>query len=314
MIKGFSTGALARGDFQQAITLLEQSSANAIELSAIREDEVKNLINSIDSLNLQKFDYVSFHAPSKLYSISEEELINMLEPIVQRGWPIITHPDIMSNYENWIKLGNCLCIENMDKRKNIGRTAFDLDQIFYKLPMASFCFDIAHARQVDPTMTEAYCMITKFKSRLREIHISTVNTQSKHEPLTYESLLSFRKLSEFIPDDIPLILESPVTPDRIELEMNLATSILLQQHNIPLHEELESVLKISNMSKKEFFIEKRDDGEFAIRKPNSQRASDILPTQKEAIERAKDLDPNATIHLARVRHTEGGNPDKWRKA
>ncbi len=67
------------------------------------------------------------------------------------------------------------------------------------------------------------------------------------------------------------------------------------------------------MSKKEFFIEKRDEGDYAIRKPNSDRASDIAPTQKEAIERAKELDPDATIHVERVRHTEGGNPDKWRK-
>ncbi len=74
------------------------------------------------------------------------------------------------------------------------------------------------------------------------------------------------------------------------------------------------LIKIPIMSKKEFFIEKREEGDFAIRKPNSGRASDIQPTQKEAIERAKDLDPDATIHVERVRHTEGGNPDKWRKA
>jgi len=67
------------------------------------------------------------------------------------------------------------------------------------------------------------------------------------------------------------------------------------------------------MSKKKLFIEKRDDGDFAIRKPNSQRASDIQPTQKEAIERAKQLNPDATIQVERVRNTEGGNRDKWRK-
>lgn len=67
------------------------------------------------------------------------------------------------------------------------------------------------------------------------------------------------------------------------------------------------------MSKNEFFIEKRPEGDFAIRKPNSDRASDVLPTQKQAIERAKELNPDAAIHVERVRHTEGGNPDKWRK-
>ena len=67
------------------------------------------------------------------------------------------------------------------------------------------------------------------------------------------------------------------------------------------------------MGKKAFFIERTDDGEFAVRKPDSRRASDIQPTQKEAIERAKELNPGATIHVERVRYTEGGNPDKWRK-
>ena len=68
------------------------------------------------------------------------------------------------------------------------------------------------------------------------------------------------------------------------------------------------------MSSKKFFIEKRqDENDFAIRKPGSKRASDIRPTQEEAIERAKQLNPDATILVERVRHTDVGNPDKWRK-
>ena len=67
------------------------------------------------------------------------------------------------------------------------------------------------------------------------------------------------------------------------------------------------------MSKSEYFIEKRGEGDYAVRKLNSERASDVLPTQKEAIERAKELNPDATIHVERVRHTEEGGPDKWRK-
>ncbi len=68
------------------------------------------------------------------------------------------------------------------------------------------------------------------------------------------------------------------------------------------------------MTNKRFFIEKREqEGDYAIRRPNSERASDILPTQKEAIERAKQMDPTAPILVERVRHTDVGNPDKWRK-
>ena len=63
----------------------------------------------------------------------------------------------------------------------------------------------------------------------------------------------------------------------------------------------------------EFFIEKRDQGDFAVRRPNSERASAVEDTQKAAIERAKAMNPDATLHVERVRHTPNGGPDKWRK-
>jgi len=68
------------------------------------------------------------------------------------------------------------------------------------------------------------------------------------------------------------------------------------------------------MSNKRIFIERRDDQrDYAIRRPNSERASDLLPTQREAIDRARQLDPNAIILVERVRHTDNGRPDHWRK-
>lgn len=68
------------------------------------------------------------------------------------------------------------------------------------------------------------------------------------------------------------------------------------------------------MSNKNIFVERRPDtGDYAIRQPDSQRASDVKPTQAEAIERAREINPGATVHVERVRHTTGGKPDKWRK-
>lgn len=67
------------------------------------------------------------------------------------------------------------------------------------------------------------------------------------------------------------------------------------------------------MSKGNLFVERRPEGDYAVRKPNSERASAVAPTQAEAIDRARQLNPDATIHVERVRNTTGGNPDKWRK-
>lgn len=61
------------------------------------------------------------------------------------------------------------------------------------------------------------------------------------------------------------------------------------------------------------FVERRSQGDYAVRRLNSERAIDILPTQKKAIERARELNPNRTPLVERVRSTNGSKPDKWRK-
>jgi hypothetical protein len=68
------------------------------------------------------------------------------------------------------------------------------------------------------------------------------------------------------------------------------------------------------MKKDQLFVERRDQGDYAVRKANAQRASDVLPTQAAAIERAMELNPNGRPLVERVRNTSVGGRDKWRKA
>jgi hypothetical protein len=67
------------------------------------------------------------------------------------------------------------------------------------------------------------------------------------------------------------------------------------------------------MTKDRLFVERRPQGDYAVRRPNSQRASDVRPTQGEAIERAREFNPDKQPLVERVRNTTGGHPDKWRK-
>src|SRR5690242_8016114 len=146
------TGALARGDFHRALEMLAGKNGSAVELSALRQDELAPLVEQLDRLDLSQFEYVSFHAPSSMEPAFETIALGLLEQVARRGWPIIVHPDAVHSLKEWVRLGDRLCIENMDKRKPTGQTAQDLSEIFKHLPNASFCFDIGHARQVDPTM------------------------------------------------------------------------------------------------------------------------------------------------------------------
>jgi Uncharacterized protein conserved in bacteria (DUF2188) len=66
------------------------------------------------------------------------------------------------------------------------------------------------------------------------------------------------------------------------------------------------------MSKKQLFVERRPQGDYAVRWPNSHRASDVKPTQAEAIDRARELNPKGTPLVERVRYTSRGKPDQWR--
>jgi uncharacterized protein DUF2188 len=68
------------------------------------------------------------------------------------------------------------------------------------------------------------------------------------------------------------------------------------------------------MKDKRIYIERQDEGDYAVRRANSERASDVLPTQREAIERARELSPDSRPRVERVRNTDVGSPDKWRKA
>jgi Uncharacterized protein conserved in bacteria (DUF2188) len=67
------------------------------------------------------------------------------------------------------------------------------------------------------------------------------------------------------------------------------------------------------MAKKEIFVERRPQGDYAIRRPGSERASGVEPTQAEAIERAGEIAPGSAILVERVRDTSVGGRDKWRK-
>jgi hypothetical protein len=217
---GYSTGALAQSDFRRALRMLKDQPVGAVELSAMREKELIPLIRSLDELELSGFEYVSIHAPSQFFAESEGWIFQELYDIRHRGWPIVVHPDTLYDFSLWRLLGNLLCIENMDKRKPVGRTAHELEWLFQQCPDASFCFDIGHARQVDTSMIEAYRMLKRFSERLRQVHVSEVNTRNKHDPLSLVSIIDFQEVAAFISPAVPVIIESIVTEDQIGAEIN----------------------------------------------------------------------------------------------
>jgi hypothetical protein len=223
---GYSTGALALSDFRKALIMLRDQPISVVELSAIRKNELTPLLSALNDLDLSRFSYVSIHAPSEFSPQDEAWIFQELYEIRHRGWPIVVHPDTLYDFSLWRLLRDLLCVENMDKRKPIGRTVRELEYLFSEFPEASFCFDIGHARQVDTSMTEAFRMLKRFSSRLRQVHISEVNTLNKHDRLSFVSIMDFQEVTHLIPESTPVIIESVVPEDQIGAEISRVQSAL----------------------------------------------------------------------------------------
>ena len=217
---GFSTGALAKGEFRRGLDLSRKLGFRAVELSALRLQELPVLMEALSHLDLAGFEYVSLHAPSQYEAQDEAGIVRMLEKAAEMKIPVILHPDAIHDAPAWRDFGALLLIENMDRRKPVGRSAEELAHFFDLLPDAGFCFDIGHARQFDPTMTEAGLLLSHYKARLRQLHVSEVNSFSRHERLSWLSRFAFRRIAGRIPENVPIIVESVVQPDEIRPEIN----------------------------------------------------------------------------------------------
>jgi len=98
---GFSSGALAKGDFRRGIALQRTCpNATALELSALRDSELHPLVGALPSLDLSRFAYVSFHAPSRLREITERDLVDALRQLPPT-MPIVVHPELIQSVAAW---------------------------------------------------------------------------------------------------------------------------------------------------------------------------------------------------------------------
>ncbi len=217
---GFSTGALAFGDYRRGLAQQRTlPQARALELSALRDHELRPLLDGLDGLDLSGLDYVSVHAPSKLVKLDEATVFGLLEQLPP-AWPIIVHPGIISTPALWRRLGPRLCIENMDNRKTRGRNAAELRELFDEFPEATFCLDVGHARQLDPTMAIALHMLFEHGSRLKQLHVSDVGPRGEHQPVRALARWAFERVARHIPEDCPLIIESVVKPEQMQTEVD----------------------------------------------------------------------------------------------
>lgn len=216
---GFSTGALERGNFRTALDWLNSNQIHNVELSALRLEELEPLVNYLDKVPADKFHYVSFHAPSAFPVEAESRVVQLLQKVSDRGCNIIVHPDVIYTPSLWRQFGAHLLIENMDRRKSVGRTVSELNYFFENLPLARLCLDVAHARQMDTTLTLLSKLVSHFAKRISEIHISELDSLCQHQPMSRSAVDDYRRLADNFSPTVPVIIESMLDGGRVGLRM-----------------------------------------------------------------------------------------------
>jgi len=66
------------------------------------------------------------------------------------------------------------------------------------------------------------------------------------------------------------------------------------------------------MAKKILFVEQRPDHKYNVTRKGEHKPLAVTKTQAKGIDKAYSIDPQATVHVERVRNVGPGR-DKWRK-
>lgn len=207
---GASTGYMneLRGDWPGLVAKARGVSPAAVELSALSETELRSLCEYLAARPSLPFRYVSVHGPSKDRRLPEEDLVAALRELAAYADAVVMHPDAIHEAQPYRALGRKLVLENMDGRKDWGRTREEIEMVFARLPEAGFCFDVAHAWSMAPDMSIADDLLDGFGDRLRHLHVSSLSPELHHMPLTREHEELFRPVLQRCLD-VPWILEAP---------------------------------------------------------------------------------------------------------
>jgi hypothetical protein len=199
--------AEARGNWPKLVEEASRLSSFAVELAALAEDELPALLDFLADVPPLPFRYLSVHGPSKGRRMDEVELVDQLAAMPMFVDAIVMHPDQIRDPARYSRLGARLVIENMDSRKSLGTDREELAELFELLPEAGFCFDVAHAWTVDPSMESAHDLLDGLGSRLRHVHLSSISIEHKHVALSAEHELLFAPVLSRC-RDVPWILEA----------------------------------------------------------------------------------------------------------
>jgi len=207
---GFSNGSLwkvADKYSKSTIDIFQKCGSDVFEICINSLSEVSRLPQIANCLG--NFAYKSIHLPTDVTYKKDEQAKQLLDFVVDyykeiNADLILVHPDLVENWEIFDQYKLNWAIENMDKEKQKYKTAEELAEFFKIKPDWKLVLDLNHCYTNDKTMKLADDIISQFKNRIAEIHIS--GYVDYHDPL-------FQTKQNFILDycnkvDVPIVIES----------------------------------------------------------------------------------------------------------
>ncbi|MCW2956662.1 MAG: hypothetical protein JWO69_1531 [Thermoleophilia bacterium] len=160
---------------------------------------------------LAQFTHVSVHGPIDVAQRDWERVATAAGGLPPAVCHLLVHPDVVdaAGAVHLGRLGGRVCFENMDVSKADGRDARELHRTFRDCPDASFCLDVAHAWTCDPTLALGHDLLDAFGDRLRQVHVSGIESDGTHRPTTSADLDRYAPLLERC-GGVPWILEQPL--------------------------------------------------------------------------------------------------------
>ncbi len=193
-----------------AIKLVQKLPVNGVELTLGKKDQFGRFhLRTFHKKILQKFDYVSVHAPfrsAKKYETPEEHEkdLNRIQEIVEEAnaQTVVFHPHYLPQKKLLKKFRFKIALENMEKRKKVSLQGLSKLMQEYK---TGFCLDASHAYEYGPFRTNE--LLQRFKPKLRQIHLSANYRRQNHQPLTRASPAFLESIQPIKDTNVPVILE-----------------------------------------------------------------------------------------------------------
>ncbi len=222
MILGFTLGRSGTLSFTERIASYKELGCNAIELSLINAEDKKRWadVRALTPQTIDSFEHVSLHAPAKDFIYAHDDSTRYVLEEIQGLYKklhfkyAIIHPDRVKDWEVFKDYSFPIATENMDDRKEVGKTVESLRSILSNTDM-SLVLDMNHCYVNDRSLNLAAEIYSAFRDRIAQIHLS--GFKELHDPLYETKQLDVIKA---IPDkNLPIIIESPCpTADVIKAE------------------------------------------------------------------------------------------------